>query len=232
MLPPKIDMIEYYKRLKQKGYKIYLCSNITEDTYNYIRDSFEIIQKADGGVFSCFENISKPDVEIYKNLIKKYNIDIKDTIFIDDTSKNTSIANKIGLKTILFNNIEQINDIEQINCLEKNLRNCYSIETCYPKCKEKWNVGNPTCGQCAITSLIVQECIGGTIHKIIVEGKGTHYFNIINNNIFDLTREQFDLDGTKLKYKPNELICRDKILENDDTNKRYNILKNRLENIK
>lgn len=25
MLPPKNDMIEYYKLLKQKGYKIYLC---------------------------------------------------------------------------------------------------------------------------------------------------------------------------------------------------------------
>lgn len=38
---------------------MYLCSNITKDTYNYIKNSFEIIQVADGGVFSCFEKISK-----------------------------------------------------------------------------------------------------------------------------------------------------------------------------
>ena len=111
MLPPKQEMIEYYKSLKQKGYKIYLCSNITKDTYNYIKDSFEIIQVADGGVFSCFENISKPNVEIYEKLIEKYNLDIEKSILIDDTKRNIISANDIGLKGILFNNIEDIKKI-------------------------------------------------------------------------------------------------------------------------
>lgn len=96
--------IEYYKSLKEKEYKIYLCSNITEDTYNYIKDSFEIIQVADGGVFSCFENISKPNVEIYQKLIEKYNLDIEKSILIDDTKRNIISANDIGLNGILFNN--------------------------------------------------------------------------------------------------------------------------------
>lgn len=111
MLPPKQEMIEYYKSLKQKEYKIYLCSNITEDTYNYIKDSFEIIQVADGGVFSCFENISKPNVEIYQKLIEKYNLDIEKSILIDDTKRNIISANDIGLKGILFNNNEDIKEI-------------------------------------------------------------------------------------------------------------------------
>lgn len=111
MLPPKQEIIEYYKSLKQKGYKIYLCSNITKDTYNYIKDSFEIIQVADGGVFSCFENISKPNVEMYKKLIEKYNLDIEKSILIDDTKRNMISANDIGLKGILFNNIEDIKKI-------------------------------------------------------------------------------------------------------------------------
>lgn len=111
MLPPKIDMIEYHKTLKQKGYKIYLCSNITEDTYNYIKDNFEIIQTSDGGVFSCFENISKPNIEIYYNLINKYEINVTETIFIDDTSANIDTANRIGLKTILFKDIKQLKDM-------------------------------------------------------------------------------------------------------------------------
>lgn len=111
MLPPKQEMIEYYKTLKQKEYKIYLCSNITQDTYNYIKDSFEIIQVADGGVFSCFENISKPNVEIYQKLIEKYNLDIEKSILIDDTKRNIISANDIGLNGILFNNIEDIKKI-------------------------------------------------------------------------------------------------------------------------
>lgn len=112
MLPPKQDMIEYYKSLKQKGYKIYLCSNITECTYDYIKDNFEIIQTADGGIFSCFEHISKPNIEIYQNLMRKYQINVSESIFIDDTNKNIISANKMGFKTILFNDIGQLKLLE------------------------------------------------------------------------------------------------------------------------
>ncbi len=110
MLPPKQEVIEYYKSLKRKGYKIFLCSNITKDTYNYIKDNFEIIQIADGGVFSCFENISKPNPEIYYRLIEKYNLEIEKSILIDDTKRNVMSANDIGLRGILFNNIEDIKE--------------------------------------------------------------------------------------------------------------------------
>lgn len=108
MLPPKQDMIEYYKHLKQKGYNIYLCSNITKCTYEYIKDNFEIIQTANGGVFSCFEHVSKPNVEIYQNLISKYQINVNESIFIDDTNKNIISANELGFQTILFKSIEQL----------------------------------------------------------------------------------------------------------------------------
>jgi len=111
MLPPKQEVIEYYKSLKRKGYKIFLCSNITKDTYNYVKDNFEIIQIADGGVFSCFENISKPNSEIYYRLIEKYNLEIEKSILIDDTKRNVMSANDIGLRGILFNNIEDIKKI-------------------------------------------------------------------------------------------------------------------------
>ena len=111
MLPPKQEVIEYYKSLKRKGYKIFLCSNITKDTYNYIKDNFEIIQIADGGVFSCFENISKPNPEIYYRLIEKYILEIEKSILIDDTKRNVISANDIGLRGILFNNIEDIKKI-------------------------------------------------------------------------------------------------------------------------
>jgi putative hydrolase of the HAD superfamily len=110
MLPPKTEMIEYYNSLKQNGYDIYLCSNITRDTYDYIKEQFDIIQNAKGGVFSCFENISKPNVEIYYNLIKKYNLNIEESIFIDDTMKNVISANEIGLRAILFNDIYQLKE--------------------------------------------------------------------------------------------------------------------------
>lgn len=111
MLPPKLDMIDYFHKLKEHNYKIYLCSNITEDTYNFIKNEFDIIQNADGGVFSCFENISKPDEKIYENLIDRYNLDVNESLFIDDTKKNIEIAKKLGFNTLLFNDIKQMIEI-------------------------------------------------------------------------------------------------------------------------
>ena len=108
MLPPKKEMIEYYKSLKQKGYQIYLCSNIEEETYNYVKNELGIVKEASGGVFSCFEHISKPNVEIYNNLIQKYNLKLEESIFIDDTEKNIVSADNIGLNGILFKNINQL----------------------------------------------------------------------------------------------------------------------------
>ena len=61
-----------------------------------------------------------------------------------------------------------------------------------------------------------------------VNENGTHYFNIINENIVDFTREQFDVNGIKIKYEPNEIVSREKILSNSNTNERYNILKEKL----
>lgn len=85
---------------------MYLCSNITNSTYNYIRDNFNIIQEADGGVFSCFENISKPNSEIYYKLIEKYKINVNESLFIDDTKKNVGMVRQIGFYVILFEDIE------------------------------------------------------------------------------------------------------------------------------
>ena len=49
--------------------------------------------------------IPKPSLDPYKILIKKFNINPKKTIFIDDIAKNLEPAKKLGMKTVwLINN--------------------------------------------------------------------------------------------------------------------------------
>lgn len=69
-------------------------------------------------------------------------------------------------------------------------------ESAYPTAQKdpQFNLANdPTYGQCAVTAMLVNKYFGGDIRKIHVSGGGTHYFNVINGQIFDLTRDQFDL---------------------------------------
>ena len=76
-----------------------------------------------------------------------------------------------------------------------------------------------------ITALIVNDYFGGNICKIYVAGI-SHYYNLIDNEIIDLTSKQFNFN---IDYKNYEIINREKILT-EDTKYRYNILKKRLVN--
>ncbi len=106
--------------------------------------------------------------------------------------------------------------------MQKILFDCYSKDLCYSKFQDNWTKNNRCMGMCAITSLIVNDYFGGHIAKIYVDGV-SHYFNLIENKIIDLTAKQFKHE---IDYKNYQIIDRLKIL-NDNTNKRYNILKER-----
>lgn len=111
-----------------------------------------------------------------------------------------------------------------INVLENQLFKCYSSDLCYPKVASNWNENNKYYGMCAITSLIVSDYYGGQICKIHVDNV-SHYFNIINNKIIDLTAKQFN---KKIDYSNYEIIDRQNIISNEDTLRRYTLLKDRL----
>ena len=102
------DNYEYIKTLKQRGYNLYLLSNITEDSYNYINDLINIDETFKGGVYSYQENIVKPNYEIYNLILSKYNLKKEETIFFDDKEKNVKAANEVGLNSYVFNTIEDI----------------------------------------------------------------------------------------------------------------------------
>lgn len=98
-------------------------------------------------------------------------------------------------------------------------------DTAYPSCQKDYDYENdPTYGQCAITATLVYDMFGGTIHKIRVDGGGTHYFNQINNHYIDLTRDQFDLYNIPVEYDYNEVVPRKYCGTNADTRKRYQLL--------
>lgn len=112
-----------------------------------------------------------------------------------------------------------------IKNIQKVLLECYSKDLCYPKVQCDWNENNRCFGMCAITSLIINDYFGGDICKIYVDGI-SHHFNLIENNIVDLTKDQFNRE---MDYKDYKIMDREKILT-DDTKNRYITLKARLIN--
>ncbi|NLP51199.1 hypothetical protein HC179_10835 [Bacillus sp. RO1] len=55
----------------------------------------------------------------------------------------------------------------------------------------KWSPENPAKGQCGVTSLVVQDFLGGEIVKTLMPN-GWHFYNKVNGIRYDYTSSQFD----------------------------------------
>lgn len=93
------ETIEIAKKLKKKEYKIFVLSNMATYTYEYFKDN-EFFNICDGIVISAYEHIKKPDEEIFKRILKRYNLIPEECLFIDDddTKESLKTANKLGIK--------------------------------------------------------------------------------------------------------------------------------------
>lgn len=94
-------------KLKKQGYKI----GILSDQWHLSRKAHipPILEKNFNPVIvSCDIGIRKPNLEIYKFILKQLNLKPSETIFIDNQKWNIEPAKKLKMKTILFKDNEQL----------------------------------------------------------------------------------------------------------------------------
>lgn len=91
--------MEIGKKLKQKGYKIYILSNMSKATFEYFSKKYEFFSMVDGEIVSAYEGIKKPDSKIFELLLERYSLNAEECLLIDDddTNKTLEVANFIGI---------------------------------------------------------------------------------------------------------------------------------------
>jgi HAD superfamily hydrolase (TIGR01509 family) len=62
----------------------------------------------DVSVFSCLEGVAKPERKIYELTLDRLATPAGQTLFIDDRQDFIDGAQRVGLQTILFKNVEQL----------------------------------------------------------------------------------------------------------------------------
>lgn len=102
LLTPIEGTVEILRELKNEGYKNYVLSNYQLLAFQNVTKKYDFFRCFDGGIISYQEKLLKPEKDIYEKLIKKYNINPRESIFIDDTKENLEGAKLLGIKTILF----------------------------------------------------------------------------------------------------------------------------------
>ncbi len=87
--------------LKAAGYKLYVLSNMSREFIDFLRKQ-KVYENFDGDVVSCEVGIVKPMPEIYDLLLKRFDLDPTETIFIDDRKENVDAAAAKGIATFHF----------------------------------------------------------------------------------------------------------------------------------
>ena len=88
--------------LKGANYKLYVLSNMALDFMEFLRTK-EVYKYFDGEVVSCHEKVVKPDAQIYKILVDRYELNPAETLFIDDRQSNVEAAKSEGICGYHFN---------------------------------------------------------------------------------------------------------------------------------
>lgn len=101
------DVINLIKRLKSNDYKVAILSNSIKPHAEYLY-KIGIYQNFDIVVLSHEVGMQKPNLEIYKYLLKKLLVKPEEVFFVDDKLNNTEAAAKLGIHAILFKNIKQL----------------------------------------------------------------------------------------------------------------------------
>ncbi|MBQ3116564.1 MAG: HAD family phosphatase [Clostridia bacterium] len=97
----KKGIVDLVRFLKEKGYNLYILSNMT---YHFIeRDyKFPLLKEFDGIVYSAEIKLIKPNPEIFKYILNKFDLVGEECLFIDDLKPNLESAQRFGIKTYQF----------------------------------------------------------------------------------------------------------------------------------
>lgn len=107
LLLPIETTISTLKKLKARGYKIFLLSNFHERALCQMKEKYDFFSHTDGMVVSYQVKMIKPEPAIYKILLGTYNLVPSETLFIDDMPQNIRGAESVGIDCIHFLNHDQ-----------------------------------------------------------------------------------------------------------------------------
>ncbi|MDE6523101.1 MAG: HAD family phosphatase [Muribaculaceae bacterium] len=99
-LPAK--RLEMLRRMRMAGYRIFMLSNTNPVMYHtwidraFRQEGGSVNDYFDGIVVSFQELTCKPDVNIFKNLMRRYGLNPTETLMLDDSDKNCRAAAEAG----------------------------------------------------------------------------------------------------------------------------------------
>ena len=109
VFPESLEVLNF---LKNSNYLCYVLSNWSAETFyggqHSMIEDYSFLKNFDGMLISGEDKLIKPNLEIYKLAISRFNLDPRNTVFIDDRLENIQAANELEFKTIHLLNPKNI----------------------------------------------------------------------------------------------------------------------------
>jgi len=101
-------MLAWQQALKERGLLTAILSNMGDNVLENIEREFDWIHRFDVLIWSYQLGIAKPDPAIYHAVLSKLGTAPAETLFIDDKQVNIEAAQALGMKAILFSDVDQL----------------------------------------------------------------------------------------------------------------------------
>ena len=101
-------MLSWQQKLKQRGVLTAILSNIGDTVLANMLREHKWIPSFDVLVWSYQLHMAKPDEAIFQHTLTQLGTKAEETLFIDDRQVNIDMANAMGMKGVLFTDVEKL----------------------------------------------------------------------------------------------------------------------------
>ena len=108
MSVPRPDVWQEVKRLKEKGYRIYLLSNYSSVMFQKHTQGASFHKYLDGRIMSYEVHAVKPEPEIYRKLFSVFSLKPEECLFFDDRLDNVETSRSMGMEAIRIRSREHL----------------------------------------------------------------------------------------------------------------------------
>ena len=112
-LHPNQPMIDYMRRLRERGYRMAICTNNVREWEPLWRAKLPVDEIFDVVVDSAFVGSRKPEPRIYEITLERLEVEPSAALMIDDVEDNCLAARELGIEAVWFRSTDQaVADVE------------------------------------------------------------------------------------------------------------------------
>ena len=114
-------MLSWQQVLKQRGILTAILSNMGDTVLANMQRELLWLDRFDVQVWSYQLRMAKPDLAIYEYVLQQLGTRPDETLFLDDKQVNIDAANAVGMRAVLFTDVDHLRADWMVMGLDKEL---------------------------------------------------------------------------------------------------------------